>query len=42
MAGSKILETGGMDLRRFTQEDVDHLFELDNDPEVMRHEVNRI
>ncbi len=30
------LETERMTLRRFTTADVDHLFELDSDPEVMR------
>ena len=30
------LETGRLKLRRFTEEDVDNLFDLDNDPEVMR------
>jgi RimJ/RimL family protein N-acetyltransferase len=31
-----LLETERLILRRFTEADVDHLFELDNDPEVMR------
>lgn len=30
------LETGRLILRRFTEDDVDHLFDLDGDPEVMR------
>jgi len=30
------LETGRLTLRRFTEDDVDHLFELNSDPEVMR------
>ncbi len=30
------LETERLVLRRFTDDDADHLFELDNDPEVMR------
>ncbi|WP_420629486.1 GNAT family N-acetyltransferase [Candidatus Leptofilum sp.] len=32
-----LLETARLRLRRFTGEDVDHLFALDNDPEVMRY-----
>ena len=32
-----LLETKRLRLRRFTAEDVDHLFALDNDPEVMRY-----
>ena len=31
------LETERMLLRRFTRADIDHLFELDSDPEVMRY-----
>jgi RimJ/RimL family protein N-acetyltransferase len=31
------LETGRLTLRRFTEADVDHLFELNSDPEVMRY-----
>src|ERR1700680_2574438 len=30
------LKTERMELRRFTEADVDHLFDLDSDPEVMR------
>jgi RimJ/RimL family protein N-acetyltransferase len=33
----KLLETERLILRRFTAADVDFLFALDNDPEVMRH-----
>ncbi len=32
-----LLETDRLILRRFTEADVDHLFALDNDPEVMRY-----
>ena len=32
-----LLETDRLFLRRFTETDVDHLFALDNDPEVMRY-----
>ena len=32
-----LLETDRLRLRRFTNNDVDHLFALDNDPEVMRY-----
>ena len=32
-----LLETERLVLRRFTEADVDHLFALDNDPEVMRY-----
>ncbi len=32
-----LLETKRLILRRFTAHDLDHLFELDNDPEVMRY-----
>jgi RimJ/RimL family protein N-acetyltransferase len=32
-----LLETERLILRRFTEADVDHLFALDNDPEVMRY-----
>ncbi len=34
---TKLLETNRLILRRFTPADVDHLFALDNDPEVMRY-----
>ncbi|MFE9693479.1 GNAT family N-acetyltransferase [Micromonospora sp. NPDC005806] len=34
--GGTVLETGRLRLRRFTMDDVDHLVELDSDPEVMR------
>jgi RimJ/RimL family protein N-acetyltransferase len=33
----KILETERLTLRRFTEDDVDNLFELNSDPEVMRY-----
>jgi RimJ/RimL family protein N-acetyltransferase len=32
-----ILETPRLTMRRFTEDDVDNLFELNSDPEVMRH-----
>jgi RimJ/RimL family protein N-acetyltransferase len=32
-----VLETSRLKLRRFTEDDVDNLFELNNDPEVMRY-----
>jgi RimJ/RimL family protein N-acetyltransferase len=32
-----VLETDRLTLRRFTEEDVDNLFELNSDPEVMRY-----
>lgn len=32
-----LLEAEGLALRRFTTADLDHLFALDNDPEVMRY-----
>ena len=32
-----LLETERLRLRRFTEADADHLFALDNDPEVMRY-----
>jgi RimJ/RimL family protein N-acetyltransferase len=32
-----VLETGRLTLRRFTEADVDNLFELNSDPEVMRY-----
>jgi RimJ/RimL family protein N-acetyltransferase len=32
-----LLETERLILRRFTAADLDHLFTLDNDPEVMRY-----
>ena len=32
-----LLHTDRLTLRRFTAADLDHLFELDNDPEVMRY-----
>ena len=32
-----LLETERLILRRFTEADADHLFDLDNDPEVMRY-----
>jgi RimJ/RimL family protein N-acetyltransferase len=32
-----LLETGRLILRRFTQADADHLYDLDNDPQVMRY-----
>jgi len=31
------LETGRLTLRRFTEDDVDNLFDLNSDPEVMRY-----
>ena len=31
-----LLETERLSLRRFTESDADNLFELDNDPDVMR------
>ena len=34
---SVYLETERLILRRLTENDVDHLFELDSDPEVMRY-----
>ena len=36
MTGDVLLETARLRLRRFTMDDVDHLVELDSDPEVMR------
>lgn len=35
--GGMLLETARLRLRRFTMDDVDHLVELDRDPEVMRY-----
>ena len=35
-----LLETDRLILRRFTEADAEHLFDLDNDPEVMRY-INR-
>jgi RimJ/RimL family protein N-acetyltransferase len=32
-----VLETPRLALRRFTEDDVDNLFELNSDPEVMRY-----
>jgi RimJ/RimL family protein N-acetyltransferase len=32
-----VLETSRLTLRRFTEDDVDNLFDLNNDPEVMRY-----
>jgi RimJ/RimL family protein N-acetyltransferase len=32
-----VLETGRLTLRQFTETDVDNLFDLNSDPEVMRH-----
>jgi RimJ/RimL family protein N-acetyltransferase len=37
MARHIVLETERLILRRFTGDDVDHLVELDSDPEVMRY-----
>jgi RimJ/RimL family protein N-acetyltransferase len=38
--GSVLLETARLRLRRLTADDVDHLVELDADPEVMRYLTN--